>query len=182
MFPLQNLARKELTSHPCDRATVCLSHTYDSRTPPYDITCTDAISYWRHDISSAWHSNSIPMSYGVVNSAPSRAAYMRQWIASALIQIMLCRLFGANPISKSLLGYCQLYSKEQTSVLQWNFNQSTNFSFTKVYPKISSAKWRPFCPGKMGQYVIRVLLYVCYSLSLSSSSWIFAHLQWTHTV
>ena len=31
--------------------------------------------------------------------------------------------------------------------LQWNFNQNTIFSFTKMHLKISSVKWRPFCPG-----------------------------------
>ena len=35
-------------------------------------------------------------------------AYLRQWIGSALVQIMTCRLFGAKPLSKPMLGYCQL--------------------------------------------------------------------------
>ena len=50
------------------------------------------------------------------NSYPPSAAYMRQWIGSALVQIMACRLFGAKPLSKPTLGYCQLNPKEQTSV------------------------------------------------------------------
>ena len=29
---------------------------------------------------------------------------------------MASRLFGAKPLSKLMLGYCQLYHKEQTSV------------------------------------------------------------------
>ena len=33
--------------------------------------------------------------------------------------------------------------------LQWNFNQNTKLSFTKMHLKISSAKWRPFCPREM---------------------------------
>ena len=33
------------------------------------------------------------------------ATYMRQWIGSALVQIMACRLFGAKPLSKPMLGY-----------------------------------------------------------------------------
>ena len=37
-----------------------------------------------------------------------RAAYMHQWIGSAMVQIMDCRLFGAKPLSKPMLGYCQL--------------------------------------------------------------------------
>ena len=42
------------------------------------------------------------------NSSPPSAAYMRQWIGSALVQLMACRLFGAKPFSKQMLGYCQL--------------------------------------------------------------------------
>ena len=42
-----------------------------------------------------------------VNSSPSRAAYTRKWIGTALVQIMACRLFGAKPFSKPLLGSCQ---------------------------------------------------------------------------
>ena len=30
---------------------------------------------------------------------------------------------------------------------QWDFNQIQNFSFIKTHLKISSGKWRPFCPG-----------------------------------
>ena len=44
------------------------------------------------------------------------AAYMRQWIGSALVQIMACRLFGAKPSSKPVLGYCQFDPEEQTLV------------------------------------------------------------------
>ena len=53
---------------------------------------------------------------GVFNLIPPTAAYMRQWIGSALVQIMACRLFGAKPLSETMLGYCQLDPKEQTSV------------------------------------------------------------------
>ena len=52
----------------------------------------------------------------VVNSFPPSVAYMRQWIGSALIQIMACRLLGAKPLSKPELVSCQLDPWEQTSV------------------------------------------------------------------
>ena len=58
---------------------------------------------------------------------------MRQSTGLALAQIMSCRLLGAKPLSKPMLGYCQLGPWEQIAV---------NF-----YLKISSAKWWPFCPG-----------------------------------
>ena len=41
---------------------------------------------------------------------------MCQWIGTALLQIMACHLFGAKPLSKPMLGYCQLDRQEQTSV------------------------------------------------------------------
>ena len=52
----------------------------------------------------------------VFNSSPPSAAYMRPWIGSALVQIMACRIFGAKPLSKPLLGYCQLQPWVQTSM------------------------------------------------------------------
>ena len=42
------------------------------------------------------------------SSSPPSAAYMRQSIRSTVVQIMACRLFGAKPLSKPMLGYCQL--------------------------------------------------------------------------
>ena len=54
------------------------------------------------------------------------------------------RLFGAKPLSKPMLDYRQLDPNEQTSVKF--FIKIQNFSFMKMSIKISSAKWRPFCP------------------------------------
>ena len=51
-----------------------------------------------------------------INSSPPSAAYMCQWTGSALVQIMACCLFGAKPLSKPMLGCCQLDPWEQTSV------------------------------------------------------------------
>ena len=34
------------------------------------------------------------------------ATYMQQWIGSALVQIMACRLFGAKPLSQQMKRYC----------------------------------------------------------------------------
>ena len=66
-----------------------------------------------------------------LNSSPPSAAYMRQWIGSALVQIMACRLCGAKPLSKPTLGYCQLDRQEQTSV---------EFSVKNMHIKMSSAR------------------------------------------
>ena len=58
---------------------------------------------------------------------------MRQWIGSALVQIMACRLFNAKPLSKLVLGYCQLKYK--------------TFHSRKWIWKCRPPKWQPFCPG-----------------------------------
>ena len=60
---------------------------------------------------------------------------MRQWNGSTLGQIMACRLYG---------GLLSIWPS------QTNFSEILNkihFSFTKMHLNISSAKWRPFCPG-----------------------------------
>ena len=49
-------------------------------------------------------------------SSPPIAAYMRQGTGSALVQVMACRLFGAEPLTEPMLVYCQLDSSEQISV------------------------------------------------------------------
>ena len=70
---------------------------------------------------------------------------MRQWIGSALGQIMACRLFGAKPLSKPVLGYCQLDRKEQTSV---KFeSEFYHFHARKCIWKCCLPEWRPFCSG-----------------------------------
>ena len=51
----------------------------------------------------------------ISSSSPS-AAYMRQIIGWALFHIMACRLFGAKPLPKPMLTYCQFDPYVQTSV------------------------------------------------------------------
>ena len=41
---------------------------------------------------------------------PPSVAYMHHWIGSALVQIMACRLIGAEPLSEPMLEYCWLDS------------------------------------------------------------------------
>ena len=77
------------------------------------------------------------------NSSPPSATYMCQWIGSALVQMMACRLFGAKPLSKPMLGYCQLPHRNKVSEISIKIEK---FSFTKMHLKIWSVKWWPFCP------------------------------------
>ena len=79
------------------------------------------------------------------NSSPPSATYMSQWIWSALVLIMVCRLFGVKPLSEPVLGYCQLNSWEQISVkFEWEFY---HFHSRKCFWNCCLPKWQPFCPG-----------------------------------
>ena len=109
-------------------------------------TCSTMIYYIQMDWYQAASnvSNNYPVTDGgcpnlnlshSVNSSPPSAAYMRQRIGSAMVQIMACRLFGAKPLSKLVLGCCQLHPFEQNSM---KFYKIQNFSFTKMHLKIPS--------------------------------------------
>ena len=93
--------------------------------------------------SSSWYS---------ITSPPS-AAYMREWIGSALVQIMACHLFGAKPLPEPMLTYCQLDSWEQKFSEIWI--RTLSFSFRKMHLKCCLPKWQPFCPG--GDEVLQLL-------------------------
>ena len=79
-----------------------------------------------------------------VNSLRPSDAYMCQWTKSSLVQIMAFRLFGAKPLSKPMLEYCQLEPAEPTSV---TFKSKFNIFIQEMYWKMSSPKSRPFCLG-----------------------------------
>ena len=49
------------------------------------------------------------------NSSLPSVTYILQWIGLALVQIMVCRLFGAKPLSQPMLCNCQLDLWEYTS-------------------------------------------------------------------
>ena len=54
------------------------------------------------------------------------------------------RKFDAKPLSKPMLGFCQLQSKIKFTEILIKIQ---NISFTKMHLKFSSAKWQPFCTG-----------------------------------
>ena len=60
---------------------------------------------------------------------------------------MPCRLFGAKSLSKPMLSYCQL---DPQNKFQWHLIEIHKLSLSKMHPKISSAKWRPFRLGGDG--------------------------------
>ena len=64
-----------------------------------------------------------------VNLPPHSAAYVRRWIGSALLQIMVCRLFGTKPLSGQTFRYSEELSPGPLvyrNTPQWNFNQNRN--------------------------------------------------------
>ena len=71
------------------------------------------------ELTHRYLSNIADILQKISNSSPPSVVYMRQWILSALLQIMACRLRGTKPLSNPMLGYCQL------DKLQWNLNQNT---------------------------------------------------------
>ena len=71
---------------------------------------------WEDEPTNDIETDGLPTFIDIVNSSPPGAAYMHQWIGSALVQIMAWRLFGAKPLSKPMLSYCQLDPWGQTSL------------------------------------------------------------------
>ena len=61
-------------------------------------------------------SDDVIVSMEDVNSSPPSAAYMRQRIGLALVQIMACRLFGAKPLPEPMLAYCHLRLRTNTKL------------------------------------------------------------------
>ena len=59
---------------------------------------------------------------------------------------MACRLDGVKLVSEPVLCYVNLTLENK---LQWNFNQNTNFSFTKMHLKYRLRKGGNFVQGEM---------------------------------
>ena len=80
--------------------------------------------------------------------SPPSAAYMRQWTGSALIQIMACRLFGAN--SDDYINQCwDIVNWTLRNKLRWNFHQNTKFPSRKCIWKYRLRNGGHFVPGEV---------------------------------
>ena len=64
-----------------------------------------------------------------ISSSPPSATDMHQWIGSALVQIMACRLFGAKPLSKPMLIFLSIRPLEAN--FSDFFYQNTELSIHK---------------------------------------------------
>ena len=86
---------------------------FEDRGQPDNTNCRE---YWKSQrssisMSSIWWATRISGRMQHNNKQQQHsAAHMRQriWSANNLVQIMSCCLFGAKPLSKPMLGYCQL--------------------------------------------------------------------------
>ena len=80
-----------------------------------------------------------------VNSLRPSDGFMRQWTVPLLVQIMACRLFGDNPISKPMMVQCQLDNKEHIS--KKFYLKFKTFHSRKCIWKHLLQKWRRSCLG-----------------------------------
>ena len=86
------------------------------------------------------------LDYPHIYQGPMSLKSQGQWTASALVQIMACRLFGAKSLPEPMLAYCQLDSREQISMkFESEFYQ---FHSRKCIWNCRLPKWRPYCHGK----------------------------------
>ena len=111
--------------------------------------------------NDGWHALTVVnhVHTNLLNSSSPSTAYMRQWIGSALVQIIACLLIGSalvQIITCRLFGarhYLNLWWVVVNWTLRnkppWNFKQLEKFPFTNQHLKVSSAKWRPSCPREM---------------------------------
>ena len=71
-------------------------------------------------------------------------AYMSQQTTPSLLQIMVCRLFGNNPLSEPMMVYCQLDPTEHISITF--YLKFKGFHSRKCIWKCLQ-NWQPFCVG-----------------------------------
>ena len=79
---------------------------------------------------------------------PPSAAYMHQWIGSTLVQIMAWCLFGAKPLSKPMLSYCQFIAQIAPLSFQGSHRTQTQTSEVRWLHASVVTKWSPACLHK----------------------------------
>ena len=93
-----------------------MHHNIEQSTSGNQFKCSILYKSW------IWTHLAICIAQYFVNSLRPSDAYMRQQPRTSLVQIMVCHLFGAKPLSKPMLEYCQLNPWEQTSVKIYHCN------------------------------------------------------------
>ena len=102
LFTLFHQSRSVLSPNPIGSALVQIMACRMNQWWPNALTHICGTRGRRVKVNKALDCTALPG----FNSSPPSATYMRQWIGSALVQIMACRLFGAKPLSKPILGFC----------------------------------------------------------------------------
>ena len=68
-----------------------------------DVSYTNASwQFWSWIVSWLWQT------VWYITNCLTHLPLMPQWIGAALVEVMACRLLDAKPLSKPMLGYCQL--------------------------------------------------------------------------
>ena len=91
--------------------------------------------------------NYVHQSLVTINSFSPSAAYILQWIRSALVQIMAWCLVGAKQLSEPMLEY---FMRTIRNKLQWDFNRNLYIfvqenAFENVVWKMAAILSRPQC-------------------------------------
>ena len=115
----------------------------DQRLPRGRMTTTSVISASRNDtnyknINYVGWKNIIEVEWRI---------YMHQQNKPSLIQIMVCRLLGAKPLSEPMLGHCNRITGK---MVQWNFDKDSNIfiwetSFQNFFGKMVATLSEPWC-------------------------------------
>ena len=102
-----------------------------------------------------------------INSPSSSSAYMRQWIGSALIQIMACRY--SVPSHYLNQGWV-IVNLALRNKLQWSFNQNTKLFihenaseniFCEMATMVSTGRWVKMSSGQMRFVMTRSTQHYC---------------------
>ena len=113
------------------------------------IMDTDGLVLLHQGISSRG-ADYVPMRFpvfkGFINSSKPNDSYLHKQTRPSLVQIMACHLFGAKPLSKPMLAYCEL---NPWNIFQWNLNQDTMIfieenDFENVC-KMAAILWWSYC-------------------------------------
>ena len=107
------------------------------------IGCHDAYSTGSPNGNRVGLCISLPDAH-LFNSSPPSVAYMHLWTGSALVQIMACRMFGTKPLPEINAGLLSI-GPLGTHLSEIRI-EVQHISFMKMHLKLSSVKWRPFCP------------------------------------
>ena len=108
---------------------------------PVKACCLTAPS---HYLNQCWHTSSVAWGLIYIYIYIYLYIYIHHQTGSALVQIMACHLFGANPSPEPILSYCQLDHQQQTCEIYMKMNNWKD-AFENVVRKMSAISFRLLC-------------------------------------